>query len=70
MKTLIAAVVATVVSFGAFAQTNPAASAPMAKPTASDTAAKKSSTSTHKSTSTSSKKHHSSTSKKASAPAA
>ncbi len=36
MKTLIAAVIASAVSFGAFAQTTPAASAPMAKPTASD----------------------------------
>jgi hypothetical protein len=73
MKTLIAAVIASVVSFGAFAQTtSPAmgASAPMSKPMASDSMSKpmaSDSTKAHKAT----KKHAAKkASKKASAPAA
>jgi hypothetical protein len=68
MKTLIAAVIASAVSFGAYAQTSPAATAasgPMAKSTDSSSEMKKAPA--HKA----SKKHAAKkSSKKASAPAA
>ncbi|MGZ5215865.1 MAG: hypothetical protein ACXWKD_06455 [Caldimonas sp.] len=77
MKTLIAAVIASAVSFGAFAQPSTGASAPMAaqstgsdsmsKPAASDTTKKSSTHKTSKKHSTTTKK---STKKAASAPAA
>ena len=66
MKILIAAVIASAVSFGAFAQTTPAmgASAPMAKPMTSSGMTKDAPV--HKTTKTHAPKH----AKKASAPAA
>ena len=68
MKTLIAAVVASLVSFGAFAQASaPAMSAPMAKP---DAAAKSTDAGAAKMAHKASKKHTMKKSKKAMAPAA
>ena len=71
MKTLIAAVIASAVSFGAFAQTSPAtgASTPMASSKMAGDSSTKStkSTTSHKTTKTHAAKK---SSKKASAPAA
>ena len=68
MKTLIAAVIASAVSFGAFAQS---ASAPMATPMAkTDAAAKPTDAGASKMTHKTAKKHATKKSKKAMAPAA